>query len=108
MQYTTEAKAQIAGEYVLGLAPRPLERAVRRRMRRDPELARLVNQWEQSLHELGQAMPVSQPVGAQVWARIAAELPDGPSLLLRERSCHVGGSAGRPLIASSVIESLLA
>lgn len=75
MHYTSEAKAQIAGEYVLGLAPRPLERAVRRRMRRDPELAALVGKWEQSLHELGQAMPVSQAVGEHVWARIAAELP---------------------------------
>ena len=90
MQYTTEAKAQIAGEYVLGLAPRPLARAVRRRMRRDPELAGLVNQWQQSLHELGQAMPVSQPVGAQVWARIAAELPDGPA------ATATVNTAGRP------------
>ena len=90
MQYTTEAKAQIAGEYVLGLAPRPLARAVRRRMRRDSELAGFVNQWQQSLHELGQATPVSQPVGAQVWARIAAELPDGPA------ATATVNTAGRP------------
>lgn len=92
MHYTSEAKAQIAGEYVLGLAPRPLERAVRRRMRRDAELAQLVAQWEQSLHELGQAMPVSQPVGEHVWARIAAELPVRTSAPARSTTAAASGA----------------
>lgn len=75
MHYSNDAKSRIAAEYVLGLASRPLARAVRRRMRRDAELAAAVAQWETSLHTLADAVPAQDVPDDRVWSRIAAELP---------------------------------
>ncbi len=102
MQYSDDARSRIAGEYVLGLASRPLARAVRRRMRRDPALAAEVARWELALHDLGDAVAVSLPAGDRLWARIAEELDMAPTLA---GSAARGAPAAAPVPATGVADA---
>jgi anti-sigma-K factor RskA len=102
MQYSDEAISRIAGEYVLGLAPRPLARAVRRRLHRDAVLAAEVARWEHAFHTLGDAAAAPSGPSERTWQRIAGELPAlapvaaAPSLAPPAPQVVASAPGGRP------------
>ena len=113
MQYSDEAISRIAGEYVLGLAPRPLARAVHRRMRRDAALAAEVAQWERAFHALGDAVPAPSAPSERTWQRIerelsalapvaasAAQAPQAPAAVEAAPRAPAAGARSSPSIAS--------
>ncbi|MEE9300382.1 MAG: anti-sigma factor [Alphaproteobacteria bacterium] len=75
---------QLAAEYVLGSLGADERRRVEEQMRRDAELARLVQEWTLRLVPIIEAVPPVAPP-ARVWQRIEA----------------VRGPAGRPAAATS-------
>ena len=63
----------IAGEYVLGTLRGPARRRFEAMMRADPELGRVVSQWEAGLTPLADRIPPVQPP-ARVWKVIEARI----------------------------------
>jgi anti-sigma-K factor RskA len=64
----------LAGEYVLGLAEPEDAAEIERRMRQEPELARLVSVWRERFAPLDMVADRIEP-GEALWQRITAELP---------------------------------
>ena len=68
-------KEALAAEYVLGSLDHAMRLRVEQMMRTDPELARLVDVWQQRLAPLAASVPPVEPPAA-VWAGIEQALTD--------------------------------
>jgi anti-sigma-K factor RskA len=64
----------LAGEYVLGILDRASRAAMAAALEHDADLRRRVEQWQDRLQPLADAVPPAPPPG-DLWARIEAALP---------------------------------
>jgi anti-sigma-K factor RskA len=76
-----EANDSLAGEYVLGLLDDEAAAAVLRAAATDERLASAIDFWQARLAPLADGLPPVPPT-RQLWARIAADIAEKPSLPL--------------------------
>ncbi|MDJ0951212.1 MAG: anti-sigma factor [Alphaproteobacteria bacterium] len=97
----------LAADYVLGTLDESERRRVRSRLSRDPELARLVQEWTLRLSPVAEALPPVEPP-PHVWQRIEAALDETRPAARREslferlgfwRWCTAGAAAAAAVLA---------